>query len=220
MKETIIELLGQALETLKADGTLPADASPQIKVDPTKDKSHGDYASNLAMMTSKAAGMKPRDLAEKLIAALPASDTAVWTLDEAAARDQRFQTTQKPVGVVFGFGVVIGVLVGVIIVYQVLSTDVADHIREYATFKAMGYPQRFFLGIVFEEAFILALFGFVPGVLVALGLYAAVAAGTGLPIFMPAGRPVLVFLGTLAMCALSGAIATRRLARANPAELF
>lgn len=74
MKETIIELLGQALETLKADGTLPADASPQIKVDPTKDKSHGDYASNLAMMTSKAAGIKPRDLAEKLIAALPASD--------------------------------------------------------------------------------------------------------------------------------------------------
>ena len=73
MKETIIELLGQALETLKADGTLPADASPQIKVDPTKDKSHGDYASNLAMMTSKAAGMKPRDLAEKLIAALPAA---------------------------------------------------------------------------------------------------------------------------------------------------
>jgi putative ABC transport system permease protein len=155
-----------------------------------------------------------------LRASLPASDSAVWTIEEAATRDQRFQTTQKPVGVVFGFGVVIGVLVGVIIVYQVLSTDVADHIREYATFKAMGYPQRFFLGIVFEEAFILALFGFVPGVLLALGLYAAVAAGTGLPIFMPAGRPVFVFLGTLSMCALSGAIATRRLARANPAELF
>ncbi|GED41656.1 arginine--tRNA ligase [Cobetia marina] len=74
MKETIIELLGQALDSLKADGTLPADASPQIKVDPTKDKTHGDYASNLAMMTSKVAGMKPRELAEKLVAALPASD--------------------------------------------------------------------------------------------------------------------------------------------------
>ncbi|TKD60817.1 arginine--tRNA ligase [Cobetia marina] len=73
MKETIIELLGQALDSLKADGTLPADASPQIKVDPTKDKTHGDYASNLAMMTSKAAGMKPRELAEKLVAALPTS---------------------------------------------------------------------------------------------------------------------------------------------------
>ena len=155
-----------------------------------------------------------------LKASLPTSDSAVWTIEQAAARDQRFQTTQKPVGVVFGFGVVIGVLVGVIIVYQVLSTDVADHIREYATFKAMGYPQRFFLGIVFEEAFILALFGFVPGVLLALGLYAAVAAGTGLPIFMPAERPVFVFLGTLVMCAVSGAVATRRLARANPAELF
>ncbi len=155
-----------------------------------------------------------------LRAVLPASDSAVWTVAEAAARDQRFQSTQKPVGVVFGFGVVIGVLVGVIIVYQVLSTDVADHIREYATFKAMGYPQRFFLGIVFEEAVILALFGFVPGILLALGLYAAVAAGTGLPISMPAGRPFLVLLGTLAMCAVSGAVATRRLARANPAELF
>ncbi|WP_088743696.1 arginine--tRNA ligase [Cobetia sp. QF-1] len=74
MKETIIELLGQALDSLKADGTIPSDASPQIKVDPTKDKTHGDYASNLAMMLSKAAGMKPRDLAEKLIAALPASE--------------------------------------------------------------------------------------------------------------------------------------------------
>ncbi|WP_158774894.1 arginine--tRNA ligase [Cobetia sp. L2A1] len=74
MKETIIELLGQALDSLKTDGTIPADTSPQIKVDPTKDKTHGDYASNLAMMLSKAAGMKPRDLAEKLIAALPASE--------------------------------------------------------------------------------------------------------------------------------------------------
>ena len=54
-------------------------------------------------------------------------------------------------------------LVGLVIVYQVLSTDVADHLREYATFKAMGYPHRFFLGIVFEEALILGVIGFVPG---------------------------------------------------------
>ena len=136
------------------------------------------------------------------------------------ADDQRFQTTQKPVGVVFGFGVVIGCLVGVIIVYQVLSTDVADHIREYATFKAIGYGRGFFLGIVFEEAFILAFLGFVPGTLISTGLYALVKAGTGLPIGMTQTRPLIVFAGTLVMCAASGAIATRRLARAEPAELF
>jgi putative ABC transport system permease protein len=144
----------------------------------------------------------------------------VRTVEETVARDQAFQTTQRPIGIVFGFGIVIGVLVGVVIVYQVLSTDVADHLEEYATLKAIGYPRRFFLGIVFEEALILALLGFVPGILVALALYAAISAATGLPLAMTPARPLWVLLGTLAMCALSGAVATRRLARADPADLF
>lgn len=160
------------------------------------------------------------EVLERLRNKLPAYDTLVQTLEGAIRRDQRFQTTQRPVGLIFGFGVAIGVLVGIIIVYQVLSTDVADHLREYATFKAIGYPQRFFLGIVFEEALILALLGFVPGILISLGLYAVVANVTGLPIMMPPTRPVFVLVGTFAMCGLSGAIATRRLASANPADLF
>jgi putative ABC transport system permease protein len=156
----------------------------------------------------------------RLRATLPAYDSAVRTVEETVARDQAFQTTQRPIGIVFGFGIVIGVLVGVVIVYQVLSTDVADHLEEYATLKAIGYPRRFFLGIVFEEALILALLGFVPGILVALALYAAISAATGLPLAMTPARPLWVLLGTLAMCALSGAVATRRLARADPADLF
>jgi putative ABC transport system permease protein len=156
----------------------------------------------------------------RLKEALPSYDSLVRTVDEAVATDQRFQTTQRPVGLVFGFGIVIGALVGVVIVYQVLSTDVADHLREYATFKAIGYRQRFFLGIVFEEALILALLGFLPGILIALALYAVVAKVTGLPVAMTSARSAVVLLGTLAMCTLSGAIATRRLARANPADLF
>jgi putative ABC transport system permease protein len=162
----------------------------------------------------------PAEVAARLGAVLPASDTLVRTLDQAAAADQRYQTTERPVGIVFGFGVVMGVLVGIVIVYQVLSTDVADHLAEYATLKAIGYDQRFFLGIVFEEAMILALIGFVPGLVVSLGLYAAVAGATGLPIAMTALRPLLVLAGTLLMCAISGAIATRRLAGADPADLF
>lgn len=148
------------------------------------------------------------------------SDIVPRTLAAATARDQNFQTTQKPVGLIFGFGVFIGILVGIIIAYQVLSTDVADHLREYATFKAMGYGRRFFLGIVFEQALILAIFGFFPGIAISLGLYAVVAAATGLPIAMTTARVSIVLFGTLLMCAISGAIATRRLARANPADLF
>ncbi len=165
-------------------------------------------------------GVPAAAVVERLRAALPASDTVVRTVGEAVASDQRFQTTQKPIGIVFGFGIVIGVLVGVIIVYQVLSSDVADHLREYATFKAIGYGRGFFLGIVFEEALVLAVLGFVPGLAIALLLYQVIAATTGLPITMPGTRPLLVLAGTLAMCTLSGAIATRRLERADPADLF
>ncbi|MBL4646236.1 MAG: ABC transporter permease [Hyphomicrobiales bacterium] len=165
-------------------------------------------------------GQNVDEVVERLQARLPSYDSLVQTIDQAVAGDQNFQTTQKPVGLIFGFGVGIGVLVGIIIVYQVLSSDVADHLREYATFKAIGYPQRFFLGIIFEEAFILALFGFIPGVIISTILYALVASKTGLPLAMPFGRPILVLMGTFAMCGLSGAIATRRLANANPADLF
>ena len=156
----------------------------------------------------------------RLSAVLPAYDSIARTVEEAVAKDQRFQTTQRPIGIVFGFGIVIGVLVGIVIVYQVLSTDVADHIREYATFKAIGYPPAFFLGIVFEEALVLAILGFVPGLVISVALYAAVVATTGLPMAMTPARAIGVLIGTIAMCTLSGAVATRKLARANPADLF
>ncbi len=165
-------------------------------------------------------GADVRAVTARLRAALPAYDVAVRPVAETIARDQAFQTTQKPVGLVFGFGVVIGVLVGLIIVYQVLSSDVADHMKEYATFKAIGYRQRFFLGVIFEEAVVLAVLGFIPGLLIAIGLYAIVASATGLPLAMTPGRGAMVLAGTIVMCAVSGAIATRRLARANPADLF
>jgi putative ABC transport system permease protein len=139
---------------------------------------------------------------------------------EAVAADIRYQGTQRPTGVIFGFGVVIGILVGLVIVYQVLSTDVADHLREYATLKAVGYPHLYFIGVILEEALILASLGFVPGFLIASGLYLALNAATGLPLAMTLGTALAVLAGTMAACALSGTIATRRLAAADPADLF
>ncbi len=159
-------------------------------------------------------------LADRLRSVLPGNDTVVQTKAAAAAADQSYELTERPIGIIFGFGVAIGIMVGIIIVYQVLSTDVADHLSEYATFKAIGYPQRFFLGIVFEEAIVLAILGFIPGIIISLALYAGATAATGLPIVMDAQRVIFVLLGTIAMCTLSGAIATRRLAGANPADLF
>ena len=150
------------------------------------------------------------------------SDTTlrIRSYAEAAQEDLRYQQTQRPTGVVFGFGVLIGVLVGLVIVYQVLSADVSDHLREYATFKAMGYGQSFFLGVVVEEAVILGILGFIPGVITGWGILTLMARVTALPLFVSLNMAVAVFGGTVLFSALSGMIATRRLAAADPADLF
>ncbi|MDX8354911.1 ABC transporter permease DevC [Cognatiyoonia sp. IB215182] len=165
-------------------------------------------------------GIDPIVIVDRLRDVLPAESVKVDTVENAAAADLSYQTTERPTGIIFGFGVLIGVLVGIVIVYQILATDVADHLKEYATFKAMGYGQPFFLGIVFEEAIILAVFGFVPGLLASLGLYAGLEVATGLPMEMTVDVAIMVLLGTLLACAISGAIATRRLVGADPADLF
>lgn len=172
------------------------------------------------VLVDVAPGADVAGVADRISAALAAEPVLVRGMSAAIAADLDYQTTQRPTGVIFGFGVFIGVLVGLVIVYQVLSTDVADHLREYATFKAMGYRHRFFLGIVLEEAVILGFLGFVPGVALATGFYAVMANLTGLPVAMTPVRAAAVFLGTVVACAASGMLATRRLRAADPAELF
>lgn len=162
----------------------------------------------------------PAAVAGRLSERLLSEHVQVRTVTQAIADDVNYMNTEAPMGIIFGIGVFIGILVGLVIVYQVLSTDVAAHMKEYATFKAMGYPHRFLLGIVFEEALIIAFLGFVPGVLLGSAIYEMMSVATGLPLAMTAGRALTIFLGTFAACALSGALATLRLRRAEPAELF
>ena len=126
----------------------------------------------------------------------------------------------SPIGFVFSVGSAMGFIVGIVIVYQVLSTDVSSHLSEYATFKAMGYRNSYLLGVIFEEALILSVLGFVPGMVIALGVYQLAATATALPMAMNTGRAIFVFVLTLLMCGGSGAIATRRLQSADPADIF
>lgn len=128
--------------------------------------------------------------------------------------------SESPIGFVFGLGSAMGFIVGVVIVYQVLSTDVNTHLKEYATFRAMGYRHAYLLSIVFEEALILSILGFIPGFAIALGAYRLTAFATALPLAMPASRAVFVLAITFLMCGGSGAIATRRLQAADPADIF
>jgi putative ABC transport system permease protein len=165
-------------------------------------------------------GANPAAVASRLQKLISDKSLRIRSYSTAAADDLSYQQTKRPTGIIFGFGVIIGILVGIVIVYQVLSTDVADHLGEYATFKAMGYSQRFFLSIVLEEALILGVLGFIPGFAVASLLLAGMAHATALPLAMTASMAVIVFFGTVFASSLSGAFATRRLAGADPADLF
>ncbi|MBE9028234.1 FtsX-like permease family protein [filamentous cyanobacterium LEGE 11480] len=147
-------------------------------------------------------------------------DVRVYTLDEFIAFEKNYWATNTPIGFIFRLGVGMGFVVGVILVYQVLSTDVNAHLQEYATFRAMGYSQLYLLGIVLEEAIILAVIGFIPGVAISTVLYQLTRNATSLPVAMSLARAGGVLLATIVMCLISGAIATRRLGSADPADIF
>jgi putative ABC transport system permease protein len=164
-------------------------------------------------------GYKPQAVAAALKAHLP-EDVRVLTSEEFVQFEENYWRTASPVGFIFGLGTAMAFVVGVVIVYQVLSTDVNAHLKEYATFKAMGYHNSYLLGVVFEEAIILAFLGFIPGFLWPNVLYALAASATALPLYMTFSRALLVLSLTIVMCMLSGAIATRKLQSADPADMF
>jgi putative ABC transport system permease protein len=134
--------------------------------------------------------------------------------------EKHYWSADTPIGFVFRLGVVTGLFVGLIIVYQILHADVTDHLREYATLKAIGYKDRALGSIVVEESAILSVFGFIPGLAISAGVYHVAAAATFLPLHLTLNRIVLVYFLTLAMCVLSGLLAARRLRSADPAEIF
>lgn len=134
--------------------------------------------------------------------------------------EKNYWQTATSIGFVFSLGAAMGFIVGTVIVYQVLYTDVSDHLPEYATLKAMGYQNRYLYSVVLQEAVILSLLGFVPGVVICTGLYTLTRNATALPMEMTFPRIVLVFTLTLVMCTLSGAIAMRKVQAADPADIF
>jgi putative ABC transport system permease protein len=147
-------------------------------------------------------------------------DVKVLTHAEYVKFEEDYWKKESPIGFIFTIGVSMGFIVGVIIVYQVLSTDVNAHLKEYATFKAMGYSNIYLLGVIFEEAIILAALGFIPGFIIPLGLYQLTRNATNLPIYMTLTRALIVFLMTIIMCTISGTIATGKLQSADPADMF
>ncbi|MBD2012883.1 FtsX-like permease family protein [Microcoleus sp. FACHB-53] len=154
----------------------------------------------------------------RLVTTLP-NDIKILTPQEFAQIEIDYWQSGG-IGFIFGLGVVVGFIVGVVIVYQILYSDVSDHLPEYATLKAMGYSDRYLLGVLMQEALLLAVLGYIPGFLLALGLFQIAYAATLLPIGMKLPRAILVLILTIVMCVISGVISMRKLQSADPADVF
>lgn len=164
-------------------------------------------------------GVDRQQVKQDLIA-MYGNEITVMTTDEVVAREYDFLTRTAPIGFVFTLGTIVGCVIGFAIVYQVLYTDISNHLPQFATLKAMGYTDRYLASVVVQEALILAAAGFIPGSALGMGLFAVAKAATMLPMYVTWDRAIEVFVLTFTMCTVSGLLAMRRLQAADPAEIF
>ena len=148
------------------------------------------------------------------------NDVQVLSRQGLSELELEYWKRNASVGFIFSLGVLVGFLVGSIIVYQILYGDVMNSLPQYATLKAMGYKDGYVIGVVIQQSAILAVIGFIPGVLISCGLYALLASVTKLTVFMTLTRALQVLFLTFVMCVGSGTLATRKLVQLDPADVF
>jgi putative ABC transport system permease protein len=161
-----------------------------------------------------------KELSQAIYPTYPYDEVRLLTRAEIETRERYYWMYRTSVGIIFLMGVFIALIVGVIFVYQVIATDIADHFAEYATLRAIGYREGYLSGVVLRQALVLAVLGYMFAFPVALGLYALGRQQAQLLLSMTGSRAVLVFLLALAMCSLSGLLALRKVKTADPADLF
>ena len=217
VEERRIKIIGlfQLGVTFGSDGTLLTSDLNFLRIFSDRRKS-GLIDIGLIKLKSDA---DPQQVLANLKANLP-SDVKVLSKKEYEAFEIGYWSSSTPIGFTFILGVILGFIVGTIILYQVLYTDVADHLSEYATLKAVGYQDSYFLGVIFQAALILAILGFIPGFIIAWSMYTLTRSATLLPMYLTIDRSLLVLVLTFVMCFVSGAIAVRKLRDADPADIF
>jgi putative ABC transport system permease protein len=148
------------------------------------------------------------------------TEAKVLTREELVAAEIVFIRENAPIDFIFGMGAAVGFFIGFVVVYQILYTEVTNHLPQYATMKAMGFSDRYLLQVVLSQSVILALLGYLPGFVLALGLYRVATKAIQMQFSMTVERAVFVFVLTIVMCGLSAMIAIRKVRTADPADVF
>ncbi|MDB9458473.1 ABC transporter permease DevC [Dolichospermum circinale] len=196
------------------DGNLIVSSSTFFKIFPE----HGANEVDIGLIHLQA-NVNPRQILATLAKSLP-SDVIIMNRQEFIDFEKSYWTLRTPIGFVFNLMVMMAFVVGVIVVYQILYSNISTHFVQFATLKAMGFRNKYLLNVVFQQALILAVLGYIPGFAISLGLYDIAKDATKLPIVMDFSKGLLVFTSVIFMCLTSGFFSTNKLRKLDPAEIF
>ncbi|MEH1819208.1 MAG: ABC transporter permease DevC [Nostoc sp.] len=164
-------------------------------------------------------GTNAENVLKNLQATLP-NDVQIFTRQGFIDFEKKYWAVRTPIGFILNLMLTMAAVVGVVIVYQILYSNIATQFVAYATLKAIGYANRYLLNVVFQQALILAILGYIPGFITSVLLYSFAADATKLPIVMTNNNALLVLTSTVLMCITSGALAINKLRSADPGDIF
>lgn len=196
------------------DGNLITNHSTFLKAFPDRQVENID----LGLITLKD-NYQPEAVRDRLVASLP-EDIRVLTLAEFIKLEKDYWDLRTPIGFIFKIMVFMGFIVGIGITYQILYSNISNHLIAYATLKAIGFTNKYLLTAVFQQALLLAILGFIPGIIVSFGLYDIAKSATHLPVIMDVNKSFNVFLSVIVMCSVSGILAIQKLRSVDPADIF
>ncbi|NJM21998.1 MAG: FtsX-like permease family protein [Richelia sp. RM2_1_2] len=160
-----------------------------------------------------------QQIVQKLRDSLP-NDVLIFNHEGFINFEKEYWATRTPIGFILNLMLTMGSVVGIVIVYQILFSNIASQLVAYATLKAIGYANNYLLRVVFKQAFILAILGYIPGWIISKYLYEFAMKATKLPINMSLDNALLVLIATALMCLISGALTVNQLRSADPADIF
>lgn len=200
--------------TFVADGNLITSLDTFLELFPGGRRSQVDIGL-ISLDKGADAEAVARQLNERLM-----DDVRVVTMEAFIADEKAYWSRRTPIGFVIGASMAVALVVGAVIVYQILYTDVNDHLEEYATLKSIGFRDRYFTSLILQESVILSVGGFLPGLGLAALLYYLTRTFAYMPAYLSWEKALIVLVMTLTMCLVAGAFATRKLRQANPADIF
>lgn len=147
-------------------------------------------------------------------------DVLIFDRQKLITNEQDYFIYVLPVGIMFQVGMIIAFIIGSVILFQVLVTEITNKLNEYATLKAMGFTTKNIYNIGFTQALLFAFMGYMPALAISIGLFHFLRVKAKLPAEFTFGLAGFVFFITLLMCIIPGFLALQKVRKADPAELF